>query len=284
MKVFIQAMRPKTLPASFIPPLVTFIIYSSTSNKKPYLLLACCLLCAVSIQIATNLFNDVLDFKKGADKMRIGPQRVTSSGLVSPELVNRWAISVIFVAILAAIPLIFTGGIPILILGIISLYLSYGYTGGPLPLAYNGLGEIFVFLFFGLSSVCGSYYLFSGELNFSILILGCIFGCLTTTLICINNLRDRIEDAKVNKNTLATRMSEAQYKLFTLSTILSPYLLLFFFQKYSPVNLTFLALVPATKLILIVYKSKGTDLNKGLSLAGAHLVVFSILLICSTLI
>ena len=153
MKNFIMAMRPKTLLASLIPPLVSFIYYVGQSHETPYLMLICCLVSALCIQVATNFFNDVIDFKKGADTIRKGPTRVTASGLVRPKTIYLWASLAIFTACIFSIPIVLKGGVIFLILGLISIYLSYGYTGGPLPLAYKGLGELFVFLFFGLFSI-----------------------------------------------------------------------------------------------------------------------------------
>lgn len=281
MKNFITALRPKTLLASLTPPLATFIYFLSTSTERPYLILACCLISALCIQIATNFFNDVIDFKKGADTLRKGPTRVTASGLVKSETTIKWALISIAIAIVTSIPLILKGGIIYLILGLISLYLTYGYTGGPLPLAYKGLGEIFVFLFFGLFSVLGSFYLFSETLTLQTFILASIYGCLTTTFICINNLRDREEDKKVGKLTLATKMSPNYYKLLTVTTIFTPYLLLHFFKNHPYIYLTFLATIPAIKLLKITLKSQNEELNEGLKFSGIHLIVFTGLFLLS---
>ncbi len=281
MKNFILATRPKTLLAGFIPPLVSFMYFTAYSMERPYFLLFCCLLSAICIQIATNFFNDVIDFKKGADLVRKGPTRVTASGLVKPRTITYWAIGASVIALTAGYPLIMRGGWPILVLGLFSVYLSFGYTGGPLPLAYKGLGELFVFLFFGLFSVVGSYYLFAQKIDSSTIFLACIYGCLTTTFICINNLRDREEDAKVGKRTLATRISEKSYQALTLSTIFIPYLLLHFFKHQSGIYLTFIALVPALKLAHITLTYKNEALNEGLKFSGIHLIFFSLFFIFS---
>ncbi len=281
MRHFITAMRPKTLLASIIPPLTTFIYFLNTSPERPYLILCCCLISALCIQVATNFFNDVIDFKKGADNVRKGPTRVTASGLVKPETTIKWALLSIIIAIIASIPLILKGGVIYLILGVISIYLTYGYTGGPVPLAYKGLGELFVFLFFGLFSVIGSFYLFSETITLQTIALAIIYGCLTTTFICINNLRDRDEDQKVGKLTLATKMSPNQYKFLTIATIFTPYLILHYFKNFSYIYLTFLAIIPAIKLLKITLKSKNEELNEGLKFSGIHMVVFTVLFLIS---
>ncbi len=278
MKNFLLATRPKTLLAGIIPPIMSFSLYSSQNGQRPWFLLACCLLSALGIQIATNLFNDLIDFKKGADTFRHGPTRVTASGLVPEQTVRLWAFFSLGGATLFSLPLIHAGGAWIFIPGLISLYLTYGYTGGPFPLAYIGLGELFVFLFFGLFSVLGSYYLFSGEITQRIFFLACVYGLLTTTLICVNNLRDREQDAKVNKNTLATRMPEVTYKLLSELTIFGPYVLLIFFLPTSGLLFLLLALPVALKLGHIVWWEKGPALNNGLKFAGLHLIFFSLAL------
>ena len=278
MKNFILASRPKTLLAGVIPPMVAYAYYMSTAETGAVLYLVLCVLGALFIQLATNFFNDVIDFQKGADAKRVGPTRVSASGLVDIGTVKKWAITCVSLGALCGIPLIIRGGWPFLILGLFSLYLTYGYTGGKVSLAYRGLGELFVFIFFGLFSVMGSYYLFSLKVDMGAFILASAFGLLTTTFICINNLRDRETDAEVGKRTLATRFSERTYQLFTLATIFVPYLLLHYFRDLKLIYWVFLALLPALKLTQITMTKKGPDLNEGLKFSGIHLIVFSLLL------
>lgn len=278
MKNFILASRPKTLLAGVIPPLVAYTYHLSLKGKEEILYVTLAVFGALFIQLATNFFNDVIDFQKGADKKRVGPTRVTASGLVDIKTVKKWAVSCVILGALCGIPLIMRGGLPFLVLGGISLYLTYGYTGGKVSLAYRGLGELFVFLFFGLFSVMGSYYLFSLSLNLGALILASVFGLLATTFICINNLRDRETDKEVSKMTLATKLPENGYKLLTLGTIFVPYLLLHYFRDLKMIYWVFIALIPALKLSLITLKNKGAQLNEGLKFSGIHLIVFSLLL------
>lgn len=278
MKNFILAARPKTLLAGVIPPLVAYAYYLSTAEVATTEILILTVLGALFIQLATNFFNDVIDHEKGADKKRVGPTRVSASGLVPIKTVRTWAIACVLLAGLCGIPLVIRGGWPFLVLGLISLYLTYGYTGGKVSLAYRGLGELFVFLFFGLFSVMGSYYLFALELNMGAFMLASIFGLLATTFICINNLRDRETDQEVGKMTLATKLSEEKYKLLVVATILVPYILLLNFKNLKMIYLVFLALIPAIRLIVITYKKKGAELNDGLKFSGIHLIVFSLLL------
>lgn len=170
--------------------------------------MALMLAAAICIQIATNLFNDAIDFKKGADKNRRGPTRVTQSGLISEKTVFIWACGFCALAFLSGIPLVLHGGWPLIAIGLSSLFLAYGYTGGPFPLAYRGLGDLFVILFFGLIAVAGAYYVFTLTWTLSAFLLGLQIGFLATVLIAINNLRDSDFDAKVGKRTLAVRWGD----------------------------------------------------------------------------
>ncbi len=279
MKNFILAARPKTLLAGVIPPCVAHVYFMFTHKESEPVYLLLCVLGALFIQLATNFFNDVIDHEKGADAVRVGPTRVSASGLVDLKTVRRWAKTCVVLGMLCGIPLIVRGGLPFLVLGLLSLYLTYGYTGGKASLAYRGLGELFVFLFFGLFSVVGAYYLFALEVNAGAFILASMFGCLATTFICINNLRDRDQDKVVGKMTLATKYSVSDYRRFILLTIFQPYALLFFFNTAGPLILVcYLGLIPAVRLAKIVYQETGSGLNLGLKFSGIHLVVFSLLL------
>jgi 1,4-dihydroxy-2-naphthoate octaprenyltransferase len=276
MKNFLLASRPKTLLASIIPPLMSFIYTTKIGFDVSLILVVCCVLSALCIQLATNFFNDLIDNQKGADNVRHGPLRVTSAGLVAPTTIKYWSYSSLIFAALFAIPLIQKAGFIILIPGLLSLYLSYGYTGGPYPLAYKGLGETFVFLFFGVFSVVGSFYIYTSQFSFPVLLLSFIYGFLTMTLICVNNLRDRIEDQKVNKLTLATKVSEKTYIIFTLCSIFLPYLFIFEFTsliKSWPMIISFFL---ALKLSKIILTEKLEKLNLGLKFGGLHLILFSL--------
>lgn len=278
MKNFILAARPKTLLAGLVPPLLTYAYFYSQEHEHALAWVILCVTGALAIQLATNFFNDVIDFKKGADTKRVGPTRVSAAGLVDLKTVNLWASSALASAGLVGIPIILRGGWPFVILGLVSLYLTFGYTGGKVSLAYRGLGELFVFLFFGLFSVLGSYYLYALRLNTGAAVLAASMGLLTTTFICINNLRDRETDLEVGKRTLATRLSPRSYQLFTLATIFLPYVLLIKFVDYRFLPIMVLGLLPAIKLARITLRKTGAELNEGLKFSGIHLIVFSLLL------
>lgn len=278
MKNFILAARPKTLLAGVIPPTVAFVYYQTTHTESQWIYLFLCVFGALFIQLATNFFNDIIDHEKGADTHRVGPTRVSASGLVNLKTIKTWAYTCITLAFVCGVPLIIRAGWPILVLGVVSLYLTFGYTGGKVSLAYRGLGELFVFLFFGLFSVMGSYYIYAHTVDFKIFVIASIFGLLNITFIGINNLRDRETDTLVGKRTLATRFSRGTYQGLIIVSIFSPYLLLHFFKDYKLIYMTFLGTLPALKLTYITLQAKGAELNEGLKFSGIHLVIFSLLL------
>ena len=178
------------------------------------------LIASLAIQIATNLFNDAIDFKKGADtEERIGPKRVTQSGTISSKNVFLMAGFAIVVALSFGIPLVIQGGTPIIAIGLVSIFLAFAYTGGPWPLAYKGLGDIFVILFFGLIAVCGVFYLHTLTLHLAAIVAGLQVGLLCTVLIVINNIRDMEQDAKVKKRTLPVRFG-ANFARFEVAALI----------------------------------------------------------------
>lgn len=286
MKNFIIASRPKTLVAAIIPPVVAHSLYISLTSATSYYLLGMCLLTAFFIQLATNFYNDAIDFVKGADNNRVGPLRVSSAGKSSHKDVMLWGHVCVLMALLTSIPLIMQGGVPILILGFMSLYLAYGYTGGPYPLAYKGLGELFVFIFFGLVAVVASFYLFSGKASFEAWVLGSQVGLLSCVLIAVNNFRDRFEDVKVNKRTLATRLSQENYLLMMDVFLFLPYILnLYFFFKFKMSFIFVILAMPiGHKIRKIIHEHKEIgELNDALKFGGIHLLVFGLLFVMGCL-
>lgn len=279
MKAYVLSVRPKTLVAAVVPIVSAAVLALFEQKNIPIYIFFCALLCALALQIATNLFNDLVDFKKGADDHnRIGPKRVTQSGLMSEKQVLFVAIIFLFITVLSGIPLLIVGGWPFLVLGLISLFLAYGYTGGPFPLAYLGLGDVFVILFFGLVAVCGSYYLFTGAVSEASVIFGAQVGCLATVLIAINNLRDSITDANVEKKTLAVRFGDNFVKAEIIGLIFTSFILVYYwwsqYQKYYFL-LVFLSLPLACYISYNIWENRDkADLNRMLGLSGALLFVF----------
>ncbi|MBA3958053.1 MAG: 1,4-dihydroxy-2-naphthoate octaprenyltransferase [Parachlamydiaceae bacterium] len=205
IKIWISAARPRTLTTAFIPILAATML-AMHETKVQWELSLFALLSLICIQIGTNLVNDALDFKKGADtESRIGPKRVTQGGLLSVRQVLLGGMVALSLGLLFGIPLMLHGGVPIILLLIASVICAYCYTGGPYPIAYIGLGELFVMLFYGFAAIPAVFYLQTGFISQSSILAGIQTGFLSALVLAMNNLRDRPEDAKANKKTLAVR-------------------------------------------------------------------------------
>jgi len=224
--VWIQAARPKTLIASAAPVAVGA---SLVKKELDIPVLAATLAAALAIQIATNFANDYFDFLKGADTdRRKGPVRVTQAGLATPRQMKRALMLILFVATFAALPLILRGGLPIAFLTTISLILSIGYTAGPAPIAYLGLGDLFVLFFFGPVATAAAYYLQTGSAPSLAWLSGLGLGLLSTAILTVNNLRDLDEDRAAGKKTLSVRFGRRfgcwQYTLCIAGAAMLPLL------------------------------------------------------------
>lgn len=227
LSVWWLAIRPKTLTVSLTPVMVGSSVAYAETGVVYWLPLLVALAAAMLIQIGTNLHNDVSDFERGADGAeRIGPARATASGWLAPAAVRRAAQACFGLAVLLGIYLVWHGGWPVLLLGLASVAAGWAYTGGPWPIAYSALGEFFVWLFFGLGAVMGSYYLQTLGLGWGALVAAVMMGLFAAAVIVVNNYRDLDSDRKIGKNTLAVRIgrggSQAEYALL----LFVPYLLL----------------------------------------------------------
>lgn len=204
-RVWWLAIRPRTLPAAVGPIAIgTAVAIHEDGFYFPAAVAA--LAVALLLQIAANLANDLFDFKRGADIARVGPVRVTQSGFVTTRAMYGATAIVLALAVLAGLVLIQRGGWPIFALGVIALVSAVSYTAGPFPLGYHGLGDIFVFIFFGLVGVAGSAYVQTRELTWFALVCAVPAGALVTAIIVVNNLRDIETDRAANKRTLAVRI------------------------------------------------------------------------------
>ena len=202
------AARPATLSAAAVPVLGGTGAAIHAGDFNLFVLLAA-LLAALLIQIGTNFANDVFDFERGADTdERLGPPRVTQSGLLSPRDVRLGMVATFAAAALLGLYLAWVGGWPIIAIGTASIIAGVAYTGGPWPFGYHGLGDVFVFCFFGLAAVCGTYYLHTGEVSGLSVAAASAVGSLITAILVVNNLRDRATDARTGKRTLAVRLGD----------------------------------------------------------------------------
>lgn len=282
VKTWLLAFRPKTLTAAVVPVFVGTALLAVSSAPIRWWITFCALAGALFIQIGTNLINDALDFKKGADtEERLGPKRVTQSGLLSAEQVLRMGYASFALAFLFGIPLVMHGGWVIVAIGLISLFCGYAYTGGPFPLAYRGMGDLFVILFFGLVAVGGVYYLHTGAFHLDAAVAGLQVGFLCTVLIAINNLRDIDGDRKVNKKTLAVRFGKGFVRLEILVLSFLPFLLSFYWWRrgyFWPAVLPFLILPMAGRLVrAVMTEEPGEIYNEFLAQAAKVHVFFGIL-------
>lgn len=289
---WLLAARPKTLGAAIAPVLVGSVLGWKLGGQFCIWLALATLGSCVCLQIATNLFNDAVDGMKGSDTgKRLGPVRVTASGMISATAVMKAAVAVLVLAVLLAVPLWIYRGWPILAIGIPSLWFCYGYTGGPWPLAYRGLGELFVVLFFGLVAVTGSAFVQSGRWHPEAIIAGLQIGMLSTVLIAINNLRDIEEDSKTGKRTLAVRLGKGFARWEISLLIAAAYLLQTYWMRDHPADgfegrreslaglLPWLLIPLGLILLRSIWRNEPSRiLNRDLALAGGHLIGFSVLM------
>jgi 1,4-dihydroxy-2-naphthoate octaprenyltransferase len=282
-KVWLMAARPKTLSAAIVPVVVATALAKQQTGHAIWWVTACALLASVLIQIGTNFINDAIDFKKGADSAtRTGPQRVTQSGLLSADQVMRAGFVCFAFAALLGIPLVIQGGWLIFVVGLVSLVLGYAYTGGPFPLAYLGLGDLFVILFFGVIAVSGTFILHAQTLGLPAVIAGLQVGCLATVLIAINNFRDSPQDVLVGKRTLAVRFGSGFARFEIAVLLILPFLLGFYWSQLGLMKAAILPCVgiPLARRILagIFRQPPGPAYNQFLALAGALQMIFGLAL------
>jgi 1,4-dihydroxy-2-naphthoate octaprenyltransferase len=277
------AFRPKTLTAGIVPVLVATALVRAEGYTIIWWITVCALLSSIFIQIGTNFVNDAIDFKKGADdEKRIGPQRVTQSGLLTGRQVMRGGLLCFAIAMAFGVPLVIVGGPPILAIGLCSLFCGYCYTGGPYPLAYKGLGDLFVILFYGFVAVLGTFYLHTKLVTWSGCLAGAQIGLLATALIAINNLRDSPLDVIVNKKTLAVRLGEGGARAEIASCLFLPFALslLWILQDHFWAALVPMFILPLAKRIVRgVYANPPSPIyNKFLGQSAAVHLIFGLLL------
>lgn len=276
-----MAIRPKTLTAALVPVSVgTGLAFGAGVGR--WLPALAALLGALLIQIGTNLTNDYYDFKKGADtEERLGPVRVTQSGLISPRTVLASALGCFGLAILTGIYLVWIGGWPIVAIGLTSVLCGYAYTGGPLPLAYHGLGDIFVFVFFGLVAVTGTYYVQALTVSPAAWWAAVPVGALGTALLVVNNLRDAHTDVKANKRTLVVRLGtgagKAEYLVLLAASYATPFILFGLGLASAWVLLALLSVPLAVGPLKLVLKAQGAALNAALGGTARLQLVFGLL-------
>lgn len=282
-QAWLMATRPKTLTATMAPIIVGAALAYRHQQSISWFLVSCALLSTLCLQIATNLVNDVSDYKKGTDTPdRLGPPRATSMGWLKPEAVWAGTAVVLFLAVLSGVPLMLVGGWPLLLLGVASILAAIAYTAGPYPLAYHGLGEVFVLIFFGWVAIGGLTFVLTDSFPVNGAgLAGTQIGLLSVTMIAVNNLRDIHGDRRSGKRTLAARFGERFIRALIATALFSPYVMGLLWWPEVPLA-SFLPL-PA---ILFAFKiwdgisrtAPSKELNAFLGQCSLHLLLFGALL------
>jgi len=279
LTIWLAAGRPKTLPAAVVP--VVMGAAMAYGDGLFHLLSAgTALICALLIQVATNFVNDYADFKKGADDPdRIGPLRVTQAGLVTPKQMKRAIYLVFGITVLISLYLVYRGGWPIVVIGVLSIVSGVLYTAGPVPLGYVGLGDLFVLIFFGPVATAGTYYVQALTVDWIVILAGFAPGLLSVGILTVNNLRDIDGDRKAGKKTLAARfgrkfaMNEYYYSLLTAGLI--PILIVLLTGEHHLCLLATLTLFFAPGVLRTVFSSTdGPELNNALAVTGKFLLIY----------
>ena len=275
------AIRLRTLPAAA----AGVITGSALAWQDGYFRLdaaLACLFTAVLLQIGSNLANDVFDFERGTDTPeRLGPVRVTQAGLLTPSQVKIGMVVVFTLAAFLGLYLAWLGGWPIIVLGLAAILSAIAYTGGPFPLGYYGLGDLFVFIFFGLASVAGTYYVQAKFVSAAAWWMSIPPGLIITAILVVNNLRDLENDRKGRKHTLAVILGEQATKTQYVLCMLIAYLVIPVAAWIGvipwSVLLTWLSLPLVIKTARTVFTKKGRPLNGALAGTGQVALLFSIL-------
>lgn len=289
MKNWILAIRPKTLFASISPVILGLALAYHYQHKIHPLISLLTILCTISLQVASNLANDYLDFQRGVDNIeRMGPIRATQAKLISPTHMKLALILTLLMALLFGLYLMFTGGLPIVIIGLLSIYFAYGYTGGPFPLSYNALGEIAAFIFFGPIAVLGTFYLQTHYINFHAFLLGTAAGSIAATILAINNLRDMKSDALTHKKTIALIFGEVFQRRLCLAliTVSALIIIIHAFILKNPLVLLCLAtpVIFKNNWVYIYEGAINENLNNNLAKTAQYLFVYSLSIVISLVI
>lgn len=273
--IWVIGARIRTLPAAIAPVLV-----GSTLAGADFHLLAAslALLVSLSLQIGVNYANDYSDGIRGSDDNRVGPVRITASGLATPAAVKSAAFISFFIASLAGLALSVMSSWWMILVGVLSIAAAWGYTGGKNPYGYRGLGEIFVFIFFGLVATVGTYFVQTEVITSLAVLAGTIVGFLACAILVINNLRDRALDSVAGKRTLAVRIGDHRSRLLYSALILSPFILTAGFV--TPWTLLTLATLPQVISILraLWTGALGRTLIPLLAKTGEHQILFCLAL------
>jgi 1,4-dihydroxy-2-naphthoate polyprenyltransferase len=288
LRLWLVAARPRTLPAAVAPVLVGTALAASEGFFRPLAFVAA-LVGSVFIQIGTNLSNDYSDARRGADtEDRLGPVRVTSGGLMPPRrvLVGTWV--AFGVAVAAGAYLVAVAGWELVLVGAVSILAGVLYTGGPRPYGYEGLGELFVFLFFGVVAVAGSYFVQTERLEWEAFALSVPVGLLAAAILVVNNVRDIDTDRRAGKRTLAVKLGRPGVRKLFVAVLVVAFLspvAIWLGGGLSAWILISLATAPLAVPLArtVLTRVDGPSLNAALGRSGALLALFSLLLAAGVL-
>ena len=289
LQKWLIAVRPRTLPTA-VAPVVVGTAAAAADGRLQWLPALAALSGALLLQIGVNLANDYFDFVKGVDTSdRVGPTRVTQSGLISPAGVRTAMIASLAAAVLVGVYLIYVGGAPILLVGLAAVAAALAYSGGPFPLASHALGDLFVFVFYGPVAVCGAYWVQAFTFTPRVGLLALQMGLLITAVLVVNNLRDIATDRRAGKRTLAVVLgpagSRTQYRLLMAGAygLAAAGWIAGWVSSWG--LLPFLALPMAMRLFAVVRaETPPAALNRALAATAAHALVFAALMAVGVLL
>jgi 1,4-dihydroxy-2-naphthoate polyprenyltransferase len=279
-QAWMLAVRPKTLPAGAVPVVLASAL-AAADGRFRLIPAIVALVCALGIQIATNFINEIYDFRKGADTGdRLGPTRTVAAGIISERTMITVSATLMAGVFLLGLYLVAVAGWPILLVGVLSLLFAWAYTGGPFPIAYSGLGDVFVFIFFGLVAVGGAYYVQALALPLPVLVAAAAPGAFSVNILLVNNIRDIQTDRKVGKMTLPARIGASRARmLYVVLTVLAYAVPLVMVMAGYPVwcLLSLLSVPLAVGMVRKLYASEGRELNMVLAGTGKVLTVHGLL-------
>ncbi len=292
IKIWIEATRPKIFTASIVPVIIAnAAAYYHISHKSipcdgeniNFLIAFITLICAMMIQLVSNFYNDIYDFYNGADTAeRKGPKRLVAEGIIPLKTMIKVTTSLVIITFLLGLVIVNHAGWEILVVGIISLIAAWAYTGGPFPIAYNSLGEVFVIVFFGLVAVNGAFYVQTLTFTPDVFLMSIIPGLLASNILNVNNIRDIETDAKVGKRTLASRLGRKNaiimYDILLVLSYLSVIGITHLLQSFI-LFLPFLTLPFAYKISRNLHTLPDEKLNIVLIQSGIFMLIFGILLV-----
>lgn len=275
-KYWIQAARPKTLPVS-LAPVIMSVALASIYNSINWLPVVICLVFAIMAQILSNFVNDYSDGVKGADNERLGPQRMVASGLISPQKMCQGIIIWGVLTFVLGCTLLYWGGLILLPFGIVILFCAIAYSAGPFPLSRHALGDAAVVLFYGIAPVVLTFFIQTGFVNCQIMVAGLAIGIVANNLLIVNNYRDAEQDTKNGKKTTVTVFGKTFMKyIYFLNPIIAITLIYWIFQEISIIYYLIPFLIYSIFVDIKFSKAKGMELNKLIGMSSLEAIIFAI--------